>query len=87
MRAADAAHVEVVRVLAAVNELDDHPACLDPGAREAVAELLRDHLDARGRVLRLCVEDHATSFGRAKDAACGITARASTPNHCSSRAE
>ena len=55
-------------------------------AREAVAELLRDHLDARGRVLRLRGEDHAMSVGRVKEAAFGITAAASTPNHCSSSA-
>ena len=53
VRAADAAQVEVVRVLAAVDELDDHAAGPHLGAREAVAELLRDHLDTRRRMLRL----------------------------------
>ena len=80
-------HVEVVRVLAVVDELDDHAAGSHLGAGEAVAELLRDHLDARGRMLSLRGEDHATSFGREKEAAFGITAAASTPNHCSRRAE
>src|SRR5262249_14405681 len=87
-RAADATEVEVVRVLAPVDELDDHGACLHLGAREAVPELLRDHLDPGGGTRRLLRDDdHAISFGRAKEAAFGITARASTPSHCSSRAE
>lgn len=83
VRRAHAANVEVVRVLAPVYELDDHAAGPHLGAREAVAELLRDHLDARGWARRLRCEDHATSFGREKDEALGITAAASTPNHCS----
>ena len=87
-RASDATQVEVVRVLAAVDELDDHSTGPHPGAGEAVAEFLCDHLDTRRRVLGyLRSEDHATSFGREKEAACGITAAASTPNHCSRRAE
>src|SRR5207249_6292978 len=86
VRAADAPHVEVMGVLAAVDELDDHVAGSHGGARQAVAELLRDHLDPRGRG-RLRSDDHATSLGRVKEPAPGITAAASTPNHCSSRAE
>jgi len=86
-RSADATHVEVMRVLAAVDELDNHSAGFHLGAGEAVAEFLRDHLDTGGRVLCLRSEDHATSFGREKEAVFGITPAASTPNHCSRRAE
>src|SRR5262249_12658088 len=87
-RAARTPDVEIVRVLAAVDELHDHAAGPRLGAGQAVAERLCDHLDAGGRVLRrLRDDDHATSFGREKVAACGITAAASTPNHCSRRAE
>jgi hypothetical protein len=81
--AADAPHAQVVRVLAAVDELDDDAPRLHVAAREAVAVLDRDDLDARGR---RSLRDHATSVGRVKDDAFGITVAASTPNHCSSSA-
>ena len=44
--------IEVVRVLAVIDELDDDFPRLHLAAREAVAELPRDDLDARGRLRR-----------------------------------
>jgi len=84
--AADPSQVEVVSVLAAVDELDDHVAGSHGAAREAITELLRHHLNAGGR-LDLRAGDHAMSFGRVKEPAFGITAAASTPSHCSRSAE
>src|SRR3954454_18290635 len=48
-RAADPLQAQVVRVLAEVDELDDRGAAPDRPARLDEAELLRAHLDARGR--------------------------------------
>ena len=82
-RTADAAHAQIVRILAAVAKLDDRPARLDRLAREGEAELLRDDLYARRRWWR--DGDHLSSAGRANASTPGSTAPASVPNHCSSR--
>ena len=81
---ADPLEVEVVRILAVVDELDDDLAGLHLAAREAVAVLLRDDLNARwsrGRVGSR--RDHAMRAYRENDDAFGMTAAASTLNHCS----
>ena len=85
MRPADSLQLQVVCVLAGVDELDHDEPGGDPQAREREPELLRDDLHA-GRRRRRRSRDHRIRVGLANDAAPGMRPAASVPSHCSSSA-